>query len=302
MSFITTINNSLKRFVTRKSKVLLQTQDVDLLERFGKVAASFGSLKIGRSHQLYNTAADAKNVIVEDGVTSSAVHNVNVVTLFFNKSIAGLPSGEANEISIRLYLARNYFERLKQTIKDNDISVDLLSSKNMKRLVDVFVLGTSSERIEEHIRLYGASLTQAKLQDCFYSLLEPEIEACSSLLLMQPHLHKDHKKKIPAYAKSYLLDKAEVNMKTRCVLAWSDPTFTGFKPHPDDYAAPLEDLLKSRNLYFKECTNMGKQFVNDVISDRKQLYDDKLETRVTMAKGTIFFIVICLMDWGVCSL
>lgn len=148
MSFITTINNSLKRFVTRKSKVLLQTQDVDLLERFGKVAASFGSLKIGRSHQLYNTAADAKNVIVEDGVTSSAVHNVNVVTLFFNKSIAGLPSGEANEISIRLYLARNYFERLKQTIKDNDISVDLLSSKNMKRLVDVFVLGTSSERIE----------------------------------------------------------------------------------------------------------------------------------------------------------
>lgn len=160
-------------------------------------------------------------------------------------------------------------------------------------------------------------MTQAKLQDCFYSLLEPEIEACSSLLLMQPHLHKDHKKKIPAYAKSYLLDKAEVNMKTRCVLAWSgeyfyvfltnvliyaDPTFTGFKPHPDDYAAPLEDLLKSRNLYFKECTNMGKQFVNDVISDRKQLYDDKLETRVTMAKGTIFFIVICLMDWGVCSL
>ena len=73
----------------------------------------------------------------------------------------------------------------------------------------------------EHIQLYGSALTQAKLQDCFYALLEPEIETSSGLLLMQPHLHKDHKKKVPAFAKSYLLDKAEVNMKTRCVLAWS---------------------------------------------------------------------------------
>ena len=87
-----------------------------------------------------------------------------------------------------------------------------------------------------------------------------------------------------------------------CFEVIPDPTFTGFKPHPDDYAAPVEDLIKSRNLYFKECTTIGKQFVDDVISDRKQHYEDKLENRVTLLKGTVFILVTCVLDWVVGSL
>lgn len=148
MALFASINRTLRNLVTRKSKVVLQTQDIDLLQRYEKFASSFASLTIGRSHPLHSAVEDAKNVVVHEDSSSSSMHNLNVVTLFFNKRIATLPSGSFDETTIRLYLARNYFERLKQSLKDNDISSSQLNSQNISRLIDVVVLGTASERIE----------------------------------------------------------------------------------------------------------------------------------------------------------
>lgn len=81
-----------------------------------------------------------------------------------------------------------------------------------------------------------------------------------------------------------------------------DPKYTGFKPLADDHAVPVDDLIKSRNLYFKECTSIGKQFVDDIVKDRKQFYDTKLENRVTVIKGVIFIVTTCILDWIVCAM
>jgi hypothetical protein len=76
----------------------------------------------------------------------------------------------------------------------------------------------------EHIKLYGPTLSNNRLQECFYSLYEPEIETVSAVLTSaaktEKHL-KHHLKEVPKFTKSYLLDKLELNTKTRCVLAWS---------------------------------------------------------------------------------
>ena len=91
----------------------------------------------------------------------------------------------------------------------------------MKKLLDVVLRGTSSERIQAHMEMYGPELNQERLQECFYSLYEPEIQTCSALFLLSPTIHKQHRKVLPKFAKTYLLDKAELNVKLRCVLAWS---------------------------------------------------------------------------------
>ncbi len=74
------------------------------------------------------------------------------------------------------------------------------------------------------MRIYGPTLSNARLQDCFYSLYVPEVEACAGLLVdtaSKDKSLKHHVKGVPKLAKTYLLDKLELNTKARCVLAWS---------------------------------------------------------------------------------
>lgn len=64
-------------------------------------------------------------------------------------------------------------------------------------------------------------LTSMDLQELFYAMLEPEVHIASKTFLMLKGTHKDHKKKLEVYCKTYLLDKLELNKKSRCVFAWS---------------------------------------------------------------------------------
>ena len=80
------------------------------------------------------------------------------------------------------------------------------------------------------MHLYGEIGDQNQVQQSFYSLLEPEVLTCQEgfTQLKSPSLAmKLHKKKFPKFVKSYLLDKIELNTKSRCVFSWSGMTIDG---------------------------------------------------------------------------
>lgn len=62
---------------------------------------------------------------------------------------------------------------------------------------------------------------QASLQASYYTLFEPEVEASCQTILRLIAFSKDNVKGIRKAAKTYLLDKLELNVKSRCVFAWS---------------------------------------------------------------------------------
>jgi hypothetical protein len=86
----------------------------------------------------------------------------------------------------------------------------------------------------------------------FYRTLYAEITAINELLLTVKGLHVDHKKKAPKFALTFLLDKAELNSKSRCVFAWADPSFKGFAAPKDDATRSLESILRSRKEFYPE--------------------------------------------------
>jgi hypothetical protein len=72
-----------------------------------------------------------------------------------------------------------------------------------------------------HMNLFGDSLTHDRLQECMYSLFDPEIESITSQVLKIKLWNKKQRKLIGNMSKKFLLDKLELNMKVRCIIAWS---------------------------------------------------------------------------------
>lgn len=93
----------------------------------------------------------------------------------------------------------------------------------------------------EHIHMFSHTYTQAQLQDCFYTLYNGEISCVHEWFTMQERFTtnevkrrrfmwlsssqakrtKTELKRFNAYAKSYLLDTLELNVKSRCTYNWS---------------------------------------------------------------------------------
>lgn len=71
------------------------------------------------------------------------------------------------------------------------------------------------------MKLYGPNFNHISLQRCFYCIFDPEVSICSDAFISLQDLHKDNYKKFPKFSKTYLLDKLELNIKSRCVFAWS---------------------------------------------------------------------------------
>ena len=67
----------------------------------------------------------------------------------------------------------------------------------------------------------GDNFNPYQLQTAMYGILEPETISTAKGLLMLKGLHKEHVKGIFKFLKSYLLDKVELNVKSRCIFAWS---------------------------------------------------------------------------------
>ena len=61
-------------------------------------------------------------------------------------------------------------------------------------------------------------------------------------------------------------------------------------------------LIKSRRDFFKEGDVLNQTFVNEIINQRRQFYQDKRDNRETIAIGIVFFFVTCICDYIVCTI
>mmetsp|Transcript_2190 Transcript_2190/g.3449 ORF Transcript_2190/g.3449 Transcript_2190/m.3449 type:complete len:330 (+) Transcript_2190:94-1083(+) len=209
------------------------------------------------------------------------------------------------DTGFRLYLTKQYFRRLRRCIDRNEIDIGVLTPSVSVRLLDCILRGTAAERLAWHMQLFGLELNEEGLQECLYALYEPEVETCQALFLEMDssrQLHKHHAKRLPKFAKTYLLDNAELNVKIRCSLAWSDPDYSGFQALPDDFKQNSTEYIKSQREHFPELPQIGQTFMRDYIRSRAEYYAERAELRTTLWRGFGFFIVTCLADWAVCVL
>lgn len=217
------------------------TQEVDLqaLDNFTLHIGGLNKLLVSSDHPINQVANKArKNYVVSIATAQTLAQRLDEVDKQLKSALADLESKVATEqfyaldtISIgtkgyietivRLYFAKEYFSRLRKAHNSGDINLENLTSAELTALLEIALRGTASERIEAHTKLYGPALNQERMQECFYALYEPEVQACSTLFLRNQNLHPHHKKNMPKFAKTYLLDKHELNMKLRCILAWS---------------------------------------------------------------------------------
>lgn len=232
---------SIRNIFKRKPKVVVPKKDADLqmLDDFTLNINSIAKVNADSNHPIHTFALNGRHLLdsnickLKTPVAAleeldkylgnmSAEHRI-----VFEDSPPGdntaviQPNKSSTEAVVRINLTRQYFKRLKKVFADGDLPDTLLTLPAIRRLFDVLMRGTASERIEEHMRLYGPEFNQERMQECFYSLYEPEIQTCTELFLAKQSVHPHHRKELPKFAKTYLLDKHELNVKLRCVLAWS---------------------------------------------------------------------------------
>ena len=201
------------------------------------------------------------------------------------------------EAALRLSLFQLYSKRLLAAVLEGAISIENVHSEEvLLKMVDTFLLGTSAERVAGHLQLYSPNMDQAQLQDAFYVVYDPEVATTSSALMIVKGLHADHAKKLPKFAELYLLDRLELNVKSRSVFCWADRQFTGIKPLADDHSFSVKEIISSREEYFEEGVEVGKLFSEAVAADRRVHYHDSKENRDTARKGVAFLVSCILLD------
>ncbi len=297
--------------------------DIFLLEKFINLSESLKVCDIPATHPCNELAARSRDLLRDVwrvnilDKTTKIRHVFKELEKYHNQeqerrkgdienftALAALNSGSATnawrwdcEAALRLSLTQVYCQRLVVALEEGEIPVDNLHDEDkIIRLLDAFLLGSSDQRIEEHLRLYLPALDQASLQNAFYVMYDPEVATVGSALKIVRGLHKDLAKQIPKFADSYLLDRLELNVKSRSVFCWSDPNFNGIKPLADDHVISIEDLVKSRAEYFEEGGEVGKQFMEALTGDRRVYYFEKKELRSTARKGALFWLGCVVLD------
>lgn len=218
---------------------------------------------------------------------------------------------------LRVALLRHYLLRLRKAVTEGDVpAARLQGDVALARLTDAVLLGTSSERLFEHLSLFSGSgqetFTLGKLQDAFYTIFEPEVLVAMTIIAGPVELLPEHRKNLPVHTKkkrwwhrspktpeslttSYLLDKFELNVKSRCVFAWSDPEFRGFTIE-DNAKISLEAALEARAAYFESGLSVGHQMTSDFTADRRLLYHDRKELRESLRNGAVFVAIVTVLD------
>lgn len=240
------LKNVLSRFhprnvFKRKVKIPVPKQDADLqmLDNFMLKTKVLAKLTADSHHPIQQTALSVRNrfTYATDSSTSS-MQCLDAIERLITESLAGLEAAQpVDQLSqsdnvvgstkdnldtiIRMSFAREYFRRLRKAVEAGELNAEVLTADKFKELIDIMTRGTASERIEAQLKLFGPELNQERLQECFYSLYEPEVHTCTKLFLRSPLVPPHHQKKMPKFAKAYLLDKHDLNMKLRCILGWS---------------------------------------------------------------------------------
>eukprot|EP01031_Cornospumella_fuschlensis_P045474 gene45474-55653_t len=142
-----------------------------------------------------------------------------------NNPLLSLPPDQEHRIKIglRLYLAGQYFQSLHTLVKQQpEILSRVDANLNIAQLIDAAVLGSSSERAEAHIKLFGPDISEETLQVSLYALYDCEVLSARTLLTLYP-LTKPLQKRVTKLADSFLVDQVELNTKNRCIYSWSSP-------------------------------------------------------------------------------
>lgn len=77
---------------------------------------------------------------------------------------------------------------------------------------------------------------------------------------------------------------------------------SGFKALPDDYSFPVEDILKSRRLYFQEAEIVPQLVMQSFLGATRMKYEEIKENRSLVRYGAAFIMGTILLDWLVCSI
>jgi len=204
------------------------------------------------------------------------------------------------QTALRLTNLHYYCKNLKEiSLHDSTEIPSDISPEHVKYVIDSFLLGSGPERTAGHLRMIGNShenFTQGLLQSSYYSILEPEVATASEACRLVLASSKDHVKAIKKVTPIYLLDKLELNVKSRCVFAWSDPKYAGYQPLDDDQVVSAPHILQRNFEFFPESTSLGKEFVLKYISERQMKYHDANETTSNLKYGAVFFVFTCIID------
>ncbi|KAJ1426626.1 hypothetical protein B484DRAFT_397507 [Ochromonadaceae sp. CCMP2298] len=201
------------------------------------------------------------------------------------------------EAAFRVLLTREYFRRLQKCFKASELDISTFTQPVLKRLLDVQLRGSAAERVAAHLQLFGPSLNEERTQECLYSLYEPEINTCQKLFLLNPALHKHHSKRMAKFARTYLLDRVDLNTKIRY------PDYSGgFQVLAQDLRIDASKLTASLRENYDGASEVGQQFMRDYANSRQEFYNTKAENRKTLMQGVAFFIATCLLDWALSSM
>lgn len=226
---------SLRGLFKRKPKIVIPKKDADLqmLDDFTIHMNAIAKVNADSNHPIHTFAQNGRDLLDSNICKlKSPIESLEELDKYLGVMAAEQrdvfqnvtdisPNRTAVEAAVRISFTRHYLKRLKKAFADGDLPSASLTLPTIRKLHDVMMRGTASERIEEHMLLYGPELNQERMQECFYSLYEPEIRTCTELFLVRSNVHPHHRKNMPKFAKTYLLDKHELNVKLRCVLAWS---------------------------------------------------------------------------------
>lgn len=309
-----------RNFFFRKKKnptvqINIKEQDINLLKRLSALVQCFSKASLHPRHPLHDVSREIKLKATLNSnhsfisVANAVAGAVDAMFARFQPDLVNFesPANGENalnwkyETALRIQLCKHYMLRLGKAIEDRELTLHPTVDHNAMaaRLVDVCLLGSGSERISEHLQLYGQAISQQQLQESLYVLFEPEIAACTTLTQIKT-LHKHHIKGIPRFSKEYLLDNLELNVKSRCLFSWSVPTFSGFKPLPDDHKLDVETILRQRRTHFSVSDKIGEQFIEDYLAKRRSYYYDREDNWETIKMGLLFLVGTCVLDIYVC--
>ena len=207
--------------------------------------------------------------------------------------------------ALKLLALKKYCEGMEAALQEGYVVVQPSKlAAPLFPLIDAALLGTGSERLVEHMRLCGETFTQQQLQSSLYLALEPDVAATTEVLLEQVSMDEKKRKELDKYAKTYLLDVVELNVKSRCVFNWSSPNFLlngGVKPVEDDDTLVVGDLTAGRHEFFPEAASTGAMFHKDYTGKRREVYEKKRQNNKTMWNGIYFFMGTMVFDFVVMS-
>lgn len=315
-------NQAFEQASLKENSTLLVANALEALESLD-ISTYDGKVK---ARAFYDANATAESSMIED---SKAKEDKEAVAIMNSGSIEQdeiLLDRETiqllAETELRVKLLHKYLVDLLPVFrKDEDLSrtggnkeatstrfVGNLDEEAVLSLIDSFLLGTASERLVEHMKLYKSPFTPGSLQDCFYQIFEAEISVVSNIFLTFDSFQgKKNKKKANAFKKwmdTYLLDGLELNMKSRCVIAWADAASYEHRPGTEDAFRVMKETdtvtrteaIASRKKYFAEALEISNHMVKKYVEELRVKDHDKGDFRKKAVQGLIFWIGICTLD------